>query len=160
MRNPLKWFSIAALVVILDQLSKALIVSQIADGQSVVVTQFFSLVLLYNPGAAFSFLAGASGWQCAFFLAIALAAAGLISFLLLRHQRELLFCSALALVLGGAVGNVIDRIRLCAVVDFLLFHWHEYSFPAFNVADSFITIGAGLLILDALKKSSDDKAAR
>ena len=157
MHRAAKWFGVAMLVVIFDQLTKAQIVRHLADGQSVVVTDFFRLMVVYNPGAAFSFLAGASGWQCAFFVVVALVAIAVISYLLLRHQRESLFCCALSLVLGGALGNVIDRVRWCAVVDFLLFHWHEYSFPAFNVADSFITIGAGLMIFDALRKSSHDK---
>ena len=150
--KPSRYFGVAALVVIVDQITKFLIVGHLVKGQSLEITSFFSLVLAYNPGAAFSFLAGASGWQCVFFSVVAVIAAGVISVLIVRHQKDTLFGFGLALVLGGAVGNLFDRVRLCAVVDFLLFHWREYSFPAFNVADSFITIGAGLLILDALRK--------
>jgi signal peptidase II len=159
MREVGRWFALALAVAIADQLSKWMIVHSIAGNPPLVVTSFFSLVLVHNPGAAFSFLANAAGWQCAFFIAIALVATIVIAFLIVRHRAELLFCCGLALILGGAVGNVIDRIRLCAVVDFLLFHWREYSFPAFNVADSFITVGAGFLILDALMKSRDEAAS-
>jgi signal peptidase II len=153
------WFGLAALVILTDQITKTLVVGQMVEGQAVALTSFFSLVLVHNPGAAFSFLAGASGWQCTFFTVIALGAAVVISYLLVRHRHDILFSMALALILGGAVGNLLDRVRLCAVVDFLLFHWREHGFPAFNVADSFITIGAGLLILDAIRKSSRSTAA-
>ncbi len=115
------------------------------------VTSFFNLVLVYNRGAAFSFLAGAGGWQREFFTVIALAASVWIIWLLYRHPRQSLFCLALALVLGGALGNVIDRIAIGAVVDFLDFHAYGWHWPAFNVADSAITCGAVLLVWDGLR---------
>jgi len=144
----LRWLALALLLVVLDQLSKRYVDSRYFYGERVPVLPFFDLTLLYNPGAAFSFLADGQGWQRWLFSMIALAAIVLILLLLRKHTRQPLFCSALALVLGGAVGNLIDRVQYGHVVDFLLFYWRDWHFPAFNVADMAISLGAGLLILD------------
>ncbi|MBI3916657.1 MAG: lipoprotein signal peptidase [Betaproteobacteria bacterium] len=146
-----KWLALSAAVVVLDQLTKYAISASLGPRAVVEITSFFNLVLAHNRGAAFSFLAGASGWQREFFVALALLASVWIVWLLRRYPRQTLFCTALALVLGGAIGNVIDRIILGAVVDFLDFHAFGYHWPAFNVADSAITCGAALLIWDGLR---------
>jgi len=146
-----KWLALSTVVVVLDQLTKYAVSASLGARGVVEVTSFFNLVLAHNRGAAFSFLAGASGWQREFFIAIALIASVWIVWLLRRYPKQALFCAALALVLGGAVGNVIDRIALGAVVDFLDFHAFGYHWPAFNVADSAITCGAVLLIWDGLR---------
>jgi len=146
-----RWLLLAGIVVVADQATKHAAVSALAGQPPVAVTSFFNLVLVYNPGAAFSFLAGAGGWQRKFFTIIALAASVWIVWLLYRHPRQSLFCVALALVLGGALGNVIDRIMIGAVVDFLDFHAWGWHWPAFNVADSAITCGAVLLVWDGLR---------
>ena len=149
-RKPLlRWFGLAALVVVLDQISKHVIQQRLGYGESINVTPFFDLVLVYNPGAAFSFLSDAPGWQRDFFIAVGLIACAFITWLLFRHRDKPMFCLALALVLGGAVGNLIDRFVLTAVVDFLHFHAGRYYWPAFNLADSAITCGAGLLVWDS-----------
>jgi len=143
-----RWFALAGVVTVLDQWTKHLVQNHLVFGEAVRVTSFFDLVLVFNPGAAFSFLSSASGWQREFFIVIALAASVFMSFLIVRHGRRPVFGLALGLILGGAVGNVIDRFLLHAVVDFLHFHVGEYSWPAFNLADSAITGGAALLILE------------
>jgi signal peptidase II len=135
---------------VIDQAVKALVQSQLAPGEVVPVTGFFNLVLVFNTGAAFSFLAGASGWQREFFVTITVAAAVVIVVLLRRHARERLFSAGLTLIMGGAIGNLYDRLTLGKVVDFLDFHALGWHWPAFNVADSAITVGAALLILDTL----------
>lgn len=147
------WLGVSAGVVLLDQLSKHLVQQALSYGESVRVAPFFDLVLVFNPGAAFSFLSAAPGWQRELFIGIALAASALIVYLLRRHAADRLFCFALSLILGGAVGNLIDRVRLGAVVDFLSFHLAQHPFPAFNLADSAITCGAALLIWDSLRRS-------
>jgi signal peptidase II len=144
------WLGIAVVVVLLDQLTKTLIVRSFQLNDLRTITPFFDIVRAHNTGAAFSFLAGATGWQRWFFIGLGAVAAVFIVWLLVRHRNQRLFCWALALILGGAVGNVIDRILHGHVVDFLQFHWASAYFPSFNVADSAITIGAGLLILDEL----------
>ena len=116
------------------------------------VTGFFNVVLAYNKGAAFSFLASASGWQGGFLIAIAVAASVFILYLLARHGHQRLFALALAMILGGAVGNVIDRIVYGHVIDFLDFHLGDWHWPAFNLADSAIVGGAALLIVDELRR--------
>jgi signal peptidase II len=146
-----KWLALSAAIVALDQLTKYAVSATLAPREAIEVTSFFNLVLAHNRGAAFSFLAGASGWQREFFIGIAVIASVWIVWLLRRYPRETLFCTALALVLGGAIGNVIDRVALGAVVDFLDFHAYGYHWPAFNVADSAITCGAVLLIWDGLR---------
>jgi len=142
------WLALATGVALLDQLTKYWVSHTLVHGRDITVTPFFNLVLVYNPGAAFSFLSTASGWQREFFIGIAVVASVWITYMLVRHTGERLFCFALALILGGAIGNVIDRVRIGAVVDFLHFHAGGWSFPAFNLADSAITCGAVLLIWD------------
>lgn len=144
------WSAVALAVAALDQAVKALVQSELAPGEVVLVTGFFNLVLVFNTGAAFSFLAGASGWQREFFVAITLVAAVVIVMLLRRHPGERLFSVGLTLILGGALGNLYDRLTLGKVVDFLDFHAFGWHWPAFNVADSAITVGAALLILEAV----------
>jgi signal peptidase II len=151
------WLSWALVLVLLDQFTKTLVRGYYQLGESVTVTPFLNVVRAHNPGAAFSFLADASGWQRWFFTALATAAAFFIVWQLARHSGQRLFSFALACVLGGAVGNLMDRLWLGYVVDFLQFHWSwlapvftEGYFPAFNLADSAITLGAACLILDEL----------
>jgi signal peptidase II len=146
-----RWLLLAGGVVALDQASKFVAVAALAGKSPVEVTPFFNLVLVYNRGAAFSFLAGAGGWQRELFTAIAVIASLWIVWLLRRYPQQTLFCLALSLVLGGAVGNVIDRVMIGAVVDFLDFHAWGWHWPAFNVADSAITCGAVLLVWDGLR---------
>ena len=145
------WLGIAAVVILFDRVSKIAIERVFDFGQrQPVIPGFFDLTLLYNKGAAFSFLAGAGGWQREFFTGVGVAASAFMIWLLARHGHQRLFAWALALVLGGAIGNVIDRVLHGHVVDFLLFYWRSWHWPAFNVADCAIVIGAGLLILDEL----------
>ena len=140
------WLALAAGVVVLDQISKAWILSVFQPGESLRVLPVFDLVLLFNPGASFSFLADAGGWQRWFFTVLALGVSVWLVALLRQHAGERLMPLALALILGGAIGNVIDRLRFGGVVDFLHFHWNEHYFPAFNVADSCISIGVVLML--------------
>ena len=146
------WLAIAVAVVLLDQITKTLITRSFQLNDVRTITPFFDLVRAHNTGAAFSFLAGASGWQRWFFIGLGGVAAVFIVWLLARHRDQRLFCWALALVLGGAVGNVVDRILHGHVVDFIQVHWAGAYFPSFNVADSAISIGAALLILDELRR--------
>jgi signal peptidase II len=155
-----RWLLLSAAVVVIDQLTKHAAVAALAGRPPVEVTPFFNLVMVYNSGAAFSFLAGAGGWQREFFIVVALAASGWILWLLHRHPRQTLFCAALALVLGGAIGNVIDRVLLGAVVDFLDVHVAGWHWPAFNVADSAITCGAALLVWDGLRPQAPPGAGQ
>lgn len=148
----LPWLGLALIVLILDQFAKVLILGYYQLGGGTVVTSFFNVVRVHNTGAAFSFLAAASGWQRWFFTAIGVVAALLIVWLLNSHAGQKLFSFALACILGGAVGNVVDRLLHGYVVDFLDFHWHGAHFPAFNLADSAITLGAACLILDELRR--------
>ncbi len=145
------WLALSALIVVADQVTKYAVVQYFATSPAVSLTSFFNLVLVYNPGAAFSFLADAAGWQRGFFIALALVASAWIVYLLHRFSHQRLFALALSLVLAGAVGNVIDRILIGAVVDFLDVHAFGWHWPAFNVADSAITCGAVLLVWDALR---------
>jgi signal peptidase II len=139
---------LAFIILIADQFTKVLIVGFYHLGDSTYVASFFNVVRVHNSGAAFSFLAGASGWQRWFFTGIGIVAALVIVWMLRSHAGQKLFAFALACILGGAIGNVIDRVLYGYVVDFLDFHWRGAHFPAFNVADSAITIGAACLILD------------
>jgi len=148
----LQWLGIALLVIVLDQFSKTLILGHFQLGDSRYVTSFFNVVRVHNTGAAFSFLAGASGWQRWFFVALGLAATAFITWMLRRHGHQTLFASALSLILGGAIGNVLDRLMHGYVVDFIQVHWAGWYFPSFNVADSAITVGAVLLIWDELRR--------
>ncbi|HEY5800102.1 MAG TPA: signal peptidase II [Burkholderiaceae bacterium] len=146
------WLGIAFIVLLLDQLSKITVTQLFVHGESKPVTSFFNLVLAYNPGAAFSFLAGAGGWQRYFFTAIGVGAALFIVYLMKKHAGQRLFCWALALILGGAIGNVIDRLLYGHVIDFLDFYIGSWHWPAFNVADSAICVGAVLFIVDELRR--------
>jgi signal peptidase II len=152
----LKYLSLSAVVVAIDLYTKQLILRSFAYGEHVQITSFFDLVRFHNEGAAFSFLANQGGWQHFFFTGIALVASAVIVYLLRKNTEQKLFCFALALVLGGALGNLYDRLTLGYVVDFLFFHYHgnDYYWPAFNVADSAITGGVALLLLDSFKKPS------
>jgi signal peptidase II len=152
MSRPLTWFSASAAIVLADQLTKWLVLSRFAPGERIEVTGFFNLVLVFNKGAAFSFLADARGWQTPLLVAFAAGAALIVSVLLLRSTGSRMFRAGLALILGGAVGNVIDRLRFGHVVDFLDLHAAGWHWPAFNVADSAITLGAALLILDGFRR--------
>jgi signal peptidase II len=154
------WLALAALIVAIDQLTKYAVSHALAPGERVTLTPFFNLVLVHNPGAAFSFLSEQPGWQRGLFIGIALAACVWIVYLLVRHNRERLFTLALTLVLAGAAGNVIDRILIGAVVDFLDFHALGYHWPAFNVADSAISCGAALLVWDALRPGHKTEGGR
>jgi len=146
----LPWLALAVIILLADQFTKVLVLGYYQLGDSTPVTSFFNMVRVHNSGAAFSFLAGAGGWQRWFFTGLGLVAAGVIVWLLKSHAGQKLFAFALACILGGAVGNVIDRVLYGYVVDFLDFHWRGWHFPAFNVADSAITVGAACLILDEL----------
>jgi signal peptidase II len=146
----LQWLALALVLLVADQLTKLWIVGTYQLGDSTFITSFFNVVRVHNHGAAFSFLAGAAGWQRWFFTALGLVAACVIVWLLRAHPGQKLFCFAIACILGGALGNVVDRVVYGYVVDFLDFHWRGMHFPAFNVADSAITAGAVGLILDEL----------
>ena len=142
---------IASFVLALDLISKFWVASTLEFSQIMPVTSFFNLVLTYNPGAAFSFLSDQPGWQRWFLSGIAMVAALLILFLLRKYQHEKLFCLSLSLILGGALGNLYDRILLGHVVDFLDFYMGNYHWPAFNIADTAIVIGAALMILESFQ---------
>ena len=143
--------AVAAVLVIADQWTKLAISSNLRYGESVSITSFFNLVLVYNRGAAFSFLSDAGGWQRVFFIGITCAAIIVLTWLIAKHHEEKLFRWGLTLILGGAIGNLIDRIAYGHVIDFLDFHWAGWHFWAFNVADSAISVGAALLILDSFR---------
>jgi signal peptidase II len=144
----LPWLGLALIIFLADQFTKTLILGYYQLGDSTKVLSFFNVVRVHNAGAAFSFLANAGGWQRWFFTAIGVAATLFIVWMLRSHAGQKLFAFALACILGGAVGNVVDRVLHGYVVDFLDFHYAGMHFPAFNVADSAISIGAACLILD------------
>jgi len=147
------WLGIAFIVILLDQISKITITRTFMHGEEKPITSFFNLVLAYNPGAAFSFLSNQGGWQRYFFAAIAIGAVAFIIYLLRKHAGQRMFCWALALIMGGALGNLIDRLVYGHVIDFLDFHLAGVGhFPAFNIADSGICIGAFLFIVDELRR--------
>ncbi|CAN0622996.1 lipoprotein signal peptidase [Burkholderia multivorans] len=146
------WLGISLIVILFDQLTKIAILKTFAYGAQHALTSFFSLVLVYNQGAAFGFLATAGGWQRWAFTALGIGATLVICYLLKRHGHQRLFSLSLALILGGALGNVIDRLMYGHVIDFLDFHARAWHFPAFNLADSAITVGAALLIFDELRR--------
>ena len=148
----LPWLGLALVLLVVDQLTKVLILGYYRLGDTTYMAPFFNIVRAHNTGAAFSFLAAASGWQRWLFTGIGVAATLFILSLLRKHAGQRLFSFALACILGGAVGNVIDRLLHGYVVDFLQLHWHGWYFPAFNVADSAITVGAACLILDELRR--------
>jgi len=144
------WLGLAGLVIVLDQLTKLWVLATLKLGERIEVTSFFNLVLVFNPGAAFSFLSDAGGWQRWFFVVLAIAVSGWLTFLIRRHAAERLLPLAAALILGGALGNVIDRIRFGAVADFLDVHAAGWHWPAFNIADSAISVGVALLVWQQL----------
>jgi len=167
LRGMLPWLALAAAVVLADQLVKAKILTVLErPGDAIAITSYFTLVLAYNTGAAFSLLNNAGGWQGPLFVVVALTASAIIVWLIAGHWRERVLAAALALVLGGALGNLIDRLHHGHVVDFLDFHWSWLEilfpgghFPAFNVADSAICCGAGLLIFEELRRGLRRSAA-
>ena len=147
----LRWFALAATILLLDQLTKLWIVAEFRLGESRYINGIFNLVRAHNEGAAFSFLSDAGGWQRWFFSLIAIVVSVVIAIWLTRLPRQrVLEGLALALILGGALGNLYDRLSLGYVVDFLDFHWANWHFAAFNVADMGISVGAALLIIDGL----------
>lgn len=150
-----KWLGLSVLIIILDLWTKDLASSALLYGQSVEVMPSFNLTLLHNKGAAFSFLADQSGWQRWFFTGLAIVVSAVLVRWLLTLRNDTWLAIALALVLGGALGNLYDRITLGYVVDFLHFYWRDYHFPAFNLADTSISIGAGLMILDLFRHKPD-----
>ncbi|HQR10882.1 MAG TPA: signal peptidase II [Casimicrobiaceae bacterium] len=146
-----KWLLLAAAVIFADRLSKMLVVNSFLRGEELPVTSFMSFVLAYNSGAAFSFLAGQPGWQRWFFTAVAIVASVFLVYMI-KRGGDRIQSAGFALILGGALGNLWDRIAIGKVVDFLLFHYAGWSWPAFNVADSAITVGAALLIIDSFRQ--------
>ena len=150
MPKPVHWYALAALIVVLDQISKWVALGNILPGEVIYVAPFWNWVLTFNPGAAFSFLADQSGWQRWFFTLLALGVSAWIALELKKHPEQKLMALALTLVMGGALGNVIDRVRFGAVVDFIQWHAAGWYWPAFNVADSAISVGAVLLIVASL----------
>lgn len=150
-RSLWQWLAISFVVILLDLYTKHLVQQSFMLGDKVFMTSFFDLVRYHNEGAAFSFLADAGGWQKWFFTTVSIVASVFILYLLNKHQQEKLFSLGLALVLGGAIGNLYDRVTLGYVVDFLSFHLNDLYWPAFNVADSAITVGVGILLLDSFK---------
>ena len=158
--NGLRWLWVSAAVIVADYATKAAMLAAFHPGEERPFTSFFSLILTFNAGAAFSIFADAAGWQRWFFAAVALVAAIVICWLL-RRGGSAMYCLGLALILGGALGNVWDRLTIGRVVDFLLFHYQSWSWPAFNVADSAISVGAALLILDSFRhRRANDPRAR
>lgn len=159
-RSALPWLWLAALSIVLDQASKAVIVARFQEFETVTLLPVLDISRWHNQGAAFSFLAAAGGWQRWVFTVFAILVSLAIAVWLKRldgaTQKRL--AAALTLVMGGAIGNVIDRIRFGHVVDFIVVHWNSHYFPAFNIADSCITIGGGLLLLDALMDARKGKA--
>jgi signal peptidase II len=149
LRRIAPWLAGAVAVVLADQATKLLVLAKFAPGESLPVTFFFDLVLVYNKGAAFSFLAQAGGWQTPLLITISLVAIGIVGTMLWRNPSRRLLDAGLTLILGGAAGNLVDRLAYGQVVDFLLFHAYGWSYPAFNLADSAITAGAAILIIES-----------
>lgn len=145
-----RWYLIAVIVIILDQVTKHWASAALTYNEPVVFTPFFNFTLLHNPGAAFSFLSDAGGWQRWFFTVVALVISVILVVWLARIPHRRYEALALALILGGALGNVYDRVVLGYVVDFIVVHYQDYYWPAFNIADAAITVGAGFLIFDVL----------
>lgn len=150
--KPAAWFVLAALTLGLDQLTKLAVVNTMALGQSIAVTDFLNLVYVLNTGAAFSFLADAGGWQKWFFTGLALLVVLLLAWMITRAPKQKIFATGASLIIGGAIGNVIDRLTIGAVVDFIDLYWRSWHWPAFNLADSAICLGAALLIVDELRR--------
>jgi len=152
----LRWLALSGLVILLDQVSKQMVAGAFQVGEGLRMTSFFDLVFVFNRGAAFSFLSDADGWQRWFFIVLALSVSTWLVAMLVRHGEERLLSAALALVLGGALGNVIDRLMHGAVVDFLSFHVAGHYWPAFNVADSAISVGVALMLWQQLVRGKSD----
>lgn len=150
-----RWLALVVLVLILDQATKTWVLANFRLMDRQIVTDFFNLVLVFNPGASFSLLADAGGWQKWFFVVLALGISLWLFSMLRRHAGERLLPAALSLILGGALGNVIDRLRFGAVVDFLDFHVAGYHWPAFNVADSAITVGVVLMLWHEFRRGKE-----
>lgn len=151
-RSAARWMMVAALLIGLDQLSKLVIVNSYALGQQTVLTSWFNIVRVHNAGAAFSFLSDAGGWQRWFFVGLGVIAVAVLAFLMIRHAGQVLFSLAATLIISGAIGNTIDRLSYGYVVDFIDWHYAGWHWPAFNFADSFIMVGAGLFILDEIRR--------
>ena len=149
----LKYFLISGFIFILDQFSKVLIMKNVPDTNFILINSFFKLVNFKNEGAAFSILSNAGGWQRYFLSLVALIASVIIIFLIKKHKEEFLTALGLSLILGGALGNLYDRVFLGYVIDFLYFHIHDYYWPAFNFADAAICLGAGILIYTQFVKN-------
>ena len=158
MPNQARWFAAAAAIVVADQLVKWIVLARFAPGERLELAGFLNLVLVFNKGAAFSFLAGESGWQTPLLAGFALIAAVVLVVLIIKNPDKALLSSGLTLVLGGAIGNVIDRLRFGHVVDFVDLHAAGWHWPAFNVADSAICIGIALLFFDMRKKPEEQPA--
>ena len=146
--SAVRWYVLAAVIIVLDQISEQVVLANVQYGETIYVAPFWNWVLTFNRGAAFSFLADEGGWQRCFFTVLAIGVSAWIAAMLRTHAAQKLLSLALALIMGGALGNVIDRIRFGAVVDFVQWHAAGFYWPAFNIADSAITIGAVLMILD------------
>ena len=155
----MRWLLLSVVVIVLDQIAKNVITANFQYGESKYVLPFFNLVLAYNKGAAFSFLANASGWQREFFIVITVVITIVLLWMMRQNQRNTLLCTALALVIGGAIGNLYDRVVYGHVIDFVQWHVAGYYWPAFNIADSAICIGAGLLIWDSFRTPKLDAGA-
>lgn len=155
----LRWLWLAVVILLLDQTTKQIALAQLALHEPVALLPFLNFTLVYNKGAAFGFLSSASGWQNAFFIVVALVACGVILYLL-RQSRERIFSAALVLVLGGAIGNLVDRLIYGHVIDFVDVYYQSWHWPAFNVADSAITIGAILIAFDALRPGKSSQNPR
>ena len=155
-----RWLAISMVVLLLDQVTKYAITASFQYNESKVILPFFNLVLAYNTGAAFSFLAGASGWQREFFIGVTVVISSVLLWMLKKNHSNRMLATALALVLGGAFGNLVDRVLHGHVVDFIQLHAMGYAWPAFNVADSAICVGAALLIWDSFRKPVESDASR
>jgi len=154
------WFALAAAIVLADRVSKWVVLAHFVPGERLEVTGYFNLTLVFNRGAAFSFLAEAGGWQTPLFATVAIVAALVVSVMIVRSPERRLLCTGLALILGGALGNLVDRLLYGHVVDFVDLHVMGWHWPAFNVADSGITVGAGLVILEGFLYREDAGPAR
>lgn len=157
MPKPIHWYALAGLVIVLDQFSKWVVLGGLQFGETIYVAPFWNWVLTYNPGAAFSFLADQPGWQRWFFAGLAVAISGWIAVELKRHPEQKGFAFALSLIMGGALGNLIDRVRFGAVVDFIQWHVAGYYWPAFNIADSAIVVGAAFMVFFQLTAAGGKK---
>ena len=159
MFSPWLWLVLTSILVFLDQFFKSIVVAKMDLGVPIHITKYLSMSLTYNPGAAFSFLADAGGWQRGFLCLVSACASAVLVFLLFRFRNNLLMCLSFSLILSGALGNLIDRFFIGAVVDFVVLHWQGWFWPAFNLADSCITLGALFLLIESFfsKKSFDIK---